>query len=50
MGTKSKSTEYHLIVILTRGTDNATCHTHGLDTGIFIIIFFKNFLKSKIKI
>jgi len=33
MGTKSKSSQWHLIVTLTRGitmprgTDNATCHT-----------------------
>jgi len=38
MGTKSKSTQLHLIVTLIcdiampRGTDNVTCHTQGLDT------------------
>jgi len=38
MGTKSKSSQWHLIVTLThditmpRGTDNVTCHTPGLDT------------------
>jgi len=47
MGTKSKSSQWHLIVTLTRGitmprgTDNATCHTQGLDTWHFFLIFFK---------
>jgi len=50
MGTKSKSTQWHLIVILTRGiamprdTNNATCHTQRLDTWHF---FQK--IKKKIK-
>jgi len=41
MGTKSKSTQLHMIVTLargitmSRGTDNATCHTQGLDTWHF---------------
>jgi len=47
MGTKSKSTQWNLIVILTRGTDNATCHTQGLDMWPFYFIFQK--LKKKLK-
>jgi len=47
MGTKSKSTQWHLIVRLTRGivmlrgTDNATCHTQRLDTWHFYFYFKK---------
>jgi len=60
MGTKSKSSQWHLIVTLTRGntmphgitmprgTDNATCHTQGLDTWHFYFYFLKN-LKKKFK-
>ena len=46
MGTKSKSTQWHLIVILTRGTENATCHTQGRDTWHFYYYFFKKFKKK----
>jgi len=52
MGTKSKSSQWHLIVTLTlgitmpRGTDNATCHTQGLDTWHF---YFLKKIKNKIK-
>jgi len=39
MGTKSKSSQWHLIltrgITMPRGTDNATCHTQGLDTWHF---------------
>ena len=47
MGTKSKSSQWHLIVTLTRGitmsrdTDNAMWHTQGLDTWHFYFYFFK---------
>jgi len=51
MGTKSKSTKWHLIVILTcgiampRGTNDATCHTQGLD--MWHSFFKKNLKKLK---
>jgi len=54
MRTKSKSTQWHLIVILTRGiamsrdTNNATCHTQDLETWHFYFLFFKK-LKKKLK-
>jgi len=47
MGTKSKSSQWHMIVALTRGitmprgTDNAMWHTQGLDTWHFKFFFFK---------
>jgi len=52
MGTKSKSTQRHLIVTLTcgiampRDTDNATCHTQGFDTWNFYFYFSKFFKKN----
>jgi len=49
MGIKSKSTQWHLIVILTRGTDNATCHTQGLDMWPFFSKNLKKFKKFKKK-
>jgi len=45
MGTKSKSTQWHLIVILTRGTNNATCHTRTWHVA-FLLFFSKNFKKN----
>jgi len=33
-------------IAMSRGTDNATCHTHGLDTWHFYFFFQKNFKKN----
>jgi len=47
MGTKSRSTQRHMIVTLTCGvgmpcdTDNATCYTQGLGTWHFYFFFQK---------